>query len=79
MYFKNSMIEGLTFDDVLIIPKYSDIFSRKTINVRTRFSRRIELNAPIVSANMDTVTESEMAIAMALEGGIRILHPFFTL
>ena len=79
MYFKNSMIEGLTFDDVLIIPKYSDIFSRKTINVRTRFSRRIELNAPIVSANMDTVTESEMAIAMALEGGIGIIHRFMTL
>ncbi|OGY63060.1 MAG: IMP dehydrogenase [Candidatus Harrisonbacteria bacterium RIFCSPHIGHO2_01_FULL_44_13] len=70
------MIEGFTFDDVLIIPKYSDIPSRKLISLKTKFSRRIELNIPIVSANMDTVTESEMAIAMAVEGGIGIIHRF---
>lgn len=70
------MNEGLTFDDVLIVPKYSDIPSRKLINIKTKFSRRIDLNIPIVSANMDTVTESEMAIAMAQEGGLGIIHRF---
>lgn len=68
--------EGLTYDDVLIVPKYSDIPSRKLINIKTKFSRHIELNIPVVSANMDTVTESEMAIVMAQEGGIGIIHRF---
>ncbi|MDA2936284.1 IMP dehydrogenase [Patescibacteria group bacterium AH-259-L05] len=67
---------GLSFDDVLIIPQYSDISSRKTVNVKTKFSRRININIPIVSANMDTVTEAAMAIAMARYGGIGVIHRF---
>lgn len=73
------MKEGLTYDDILIIPKYSDIPSRKLINIKTKFSRRIELNIPVVSANMDTVTESGMAIAMAQEGGLGIIHRFMSI
>ena len=69
---------GLTFDDVLLVPKFSDVKSRKEANIRTRFSRRIELGIPIVSANMDTVTESGMAIAMARLGGIGVIHRFLT-
>lgn len=65
--------EGLTFDDVLLIPSYSEILPRET-DTSTFFTRRIRLNIPIVSAAMDTVTESTMAIAMAQEGGIGVLH-----
>jgi len=65
--------EGLTFDDVLLIPAHSEVLPRET-NLTTRFSRNIELKIPIVSAAMDTVTESPMAIAMAQEGGIGVLH-----
>ena len=67
---------GLTFDDVLLVPKYSEISSRRDVDASTRFSRRIKLAIPIVSANMDTVTESGMAIAMAREGGIGVIHRF---
>jgi len=67
---------GLSFDDVLLVPKFSKITSRKLINLKTNFSRNIKLNIPIVSANMDTVTESDMAIAMAVAGGIGIIHRF---
>jgi IMP dehydrogenase len=67
---------GLTFDDVLLVPRYSDISSRKDVDTSTRFSRGIKLAIPIVSANMDTVTESGMAIAMAREGGIGVIHRF---
>lgn len=73
---KNSLKLGLAFDDVLIVPKYSKIRSRRNIDLKTRFSRRIKINAPIVSANMDTVTESDMAIAMARQGGIGVIHRF---
>ena len=66
----------LSYDDVLLVPHYSDIPSRKLIDMTTMFSRRIELHAPIVSANMDTVTGAEMAIHMAREGGIGIIHRF---
>ena len=66
-------IEGLTFDDVLLIPAYSNVLPRN-VDLTTRFSRRIELNTPIVSAAMDTVTESKMAIAIAREGGIGVIH-----
>jgi len=65
--------EGLTFDDVLLIPNKSEVLP-KEVDVRTRLSKHIALNIPIVSAAMDTVTESEQAIALAREGGIGILH-----
>ena len=65
--------EGLTYDDVLLIPAYSEVLPRE-VSVRSKFSRNIVLNTPVVSAAMDTVTESEMAIAMAREGGIGVIH-----
>lgn len=65
--------EAFTFDDVLLVPAYSEILPRE-VSVKGRFSRNIELNIPIVSAAMDTVTEAEMAIAMAREGGIGVIH-----
>ncbi|NJM80803.1 MAG: IMP dehydrogenase [Flavobacterium sp.] len=65
--------EGLTYDDVLLIPNYSQVLPRE-VSIQTKFSRNITLNVPIVSAAMDTVTESAMAIAMAQEGGIGVLH-----
>ena len=73
------IVEGLTFDDVLLIPKRSPIVSRSQTDLRTRLSRKITLNIPIVSANMDTITESGMAIALAREGGIGIIHRFMTI
>ena len=71
--------EGLTFDDVLLVPKRSPIISRSQTDLRTKLSRNITLNIPIISANMDTVTESGMAIAIAREGGIGIIHRFLTI
>ncbi|MCE9652958.1 MAG: IMP dehydrogenase [Nitrosarchaeum sp.] len=71
--------EGLTFDDVLLVPKYSDITSRSQTNLSTKLSRNISINIPFVSANMDTVTESAMAVAMARAGGIGIIHRFLTI
>jgi len=65
--------EGLTFDDVLLIPQYSEVVPQEC-SVATKFSRNIKLNVPIVSAAMDTVTESAMAIALAQEGGIGVIH-----
>ena len=67
---------GLTFDDVLIVPRRSSIRSRQDVSVRTALTRRIELDIPVVAANMDTVCETEMAIAMARLGGIGIVHRF---
>ncbi len=67
---------GLTFDDVLLVPRRSGATSRRQIDTRTRLTRRIEMAIPIVSANMDAVTESEMAIAVARAGGIGIIHRF---
>ena len=67
------VMDGLTFDDVLLIPAYSEVLP-KTVELRTRFSRHIELNIPFVTAAMDTVTESQMAIAIAREGGIGVIH-----
>src|SRR5262245_29967695 len=64
---------ALTFDDVLLVPSLSEVHPRET-DIRTMFSRRIPLNVPIVSAAMDTVTESELAIALAREGGIGVVH-----
>src|ERR1035437_8914105 len=71
-------IEGLTFDDVLLVPAYSEVLPRNVI-LTTRFSRRIELKVPIVSAAMDTVTEAKMAIAIAREGGIGVIHKNMTI
>ncbi len=67
------MQEGLTFDDVLLVPAYSEVLPRE-VSLRGRFSRHIELNIPVVSAAMDTVTEDRMAIAIAREGGIGVIH-----
>ena len=67
------VMDGLTFDDVLLIPAYSEVLP-KMVELRTRFSRNIELNVPFVTAAMDTVTESQMAIAIAREGGIGVIH-----
>lgn len=71
-------LEGLTFDDVLLIPAYSNVLPRN-VDLSTRFSRRIELKTPIASAAMDTVTEAKMAIAIAREGGIGVIHKNMTI
>lgn len=69
---------GLTYDDVLLIPSYSNIIPKDT-DLRTKFSRNIQLNIPIVTAGMDTVTEAPMAIAIAQEGGIGVIHKNMTI
>ena len=68
--------DGITFDDVLLIPRYSDILPKET-SLSTKLTKGIALNIPIISAAMDTVTESEMAIALAREGVIGIIHKKF--
>jgi len=70
--------EGLTYDDVLLIPAYSEVLPRE-VSLKTKFTKNITLNTPFVSAAMDTVTESNMAIAMAREGGIGVLHKNMTI
>lgn len=71
-------IEGLTYDDVLLVPAYSEVLPRET-DISSQFSKTIRLNVPIVSAAMDTVTESSLAIAIAQEGGIGVLHKNMTI
>ncbi len=70
--------EGLTFDDVLVLPRYSNVLPRE-VKTRTRLTRNLWINVPIISAAMDTVTESKLAIAMAREGGIGIIHKNMTI
>ncbi|MCH2032740.1 MAG: IMP dehydrogenase [Tenacibaculum sp.] len=70
--------EGLTYDDVLLVPAYSEVLPRE-VSIQTKFTRNITINVPIVSAAMDTVTESAMAIAIAREGGIGVLHKNMTI
>ena len=71
--------EGLTFDDVLLVPKLSDVTSRSQTDLSTQLSSNISLNIPLISANMDTVTEASMAVTIAREGGIGIIHRFLTI
>lgn len=70
--------EGLTYDDVLLVPAFSEVLPRE-VSIQSKFTRNITLNVPIVSAAMDTVTESKMAIAIAREGGIGVLHKNMTI
>jgi len=69
----NGVKEGLTYDDVLLVPRFSEVLPRE-VTLKTMFTRNIPLNAPIISAAMDTVTESELAIAIAQQGGIGVIH-----
>ena len=70
--------EGLTFDDVLLIPGYSEVLPRE-VSIASRFSRNVQINTPIISAAMDTVTEADMAIAIARAGGIGVIHKNMTI
>lgn len=79
MGFKDKVIkEALTFDDVLLVPQYSEVLP-KDVDVSTYLTRTIKLNIPLMSAGMDTVTESRMAIAIAREGGIGVIHKNMTI
>src|SRR5919107_764105 len=70
---QKNFIEGLTFDDVLLVPAYSEVLPRD-VNIQTKLTNTITLNIPMLSAAMDTVTEASLAIALAREGGLGILH-----
>ena len=70
--------EGLTFDDVLLVPSYSEVLPRE-VSIASKFSRNIDLNSPIVSAAMDTVTEAKLAISIAQQGGIGVIHKNMTI
>ena len=70
---------GLTFDDVLLVPRKTDLVSRSEVNLSTNLTKKIKLKIPVISANMDTVTEAEMAIALGRQGGIGIIHRFLTI
>ena len=65
--------DGITFDDVLLVPQYSEV-TPNMINLKTHLTKKIELNIPMMSAAMDTVTESDLAIAIAREGGVGVIH-----
>ncbi|BFP42329.1 IMP dehydrogenase [Flavobacteriaceae bacterium GF1] len=78
-FHQNKIVgEGLTYDDVLLVPAYSQVLPRE-VSIISKFTRNISINVPVVSAAMDTVTESKMAIAMAREGGIGVLHKNMTM
>ena len=70
--------EGITFDDVLLVPGYSEVVPNQ-VSLKTHLTKKIELNIPMMSAGMDTVTEHRMAIAMARQGGIGIIHKNMTI
>jgi len=70
---RKNFTEGLTYDDVLLVPQYSEVLPRD-VDITSQLTKKIKLNVPIISAAMDTVTEAAMAIAMAQEGGIGIIH-----
>jgi IMP dehydrogenase len=72
------LVQGLTFDDVLLVPQHSDVMPRD-VDVSTRFSRRVPINIPLCSAAMDTVTESGLAVALAREGGLGVIHRNFSI
>src|SRR6186713_3487516 len=74
----NEIVEGLTFDDVLLVPAYSDVLPSE-VDTRTKFSRNIDLNIPLCSSAMDTVTEASLAIALAQQGGIGVIHKNFSI
>ena len=76
--YSKIQFEGFTYDDVLLVPNYSEVLPRE-VSIETKLSRNISLNVPIISAAMDTVTESRMAIAIAREGGIGVLHKNMTI
>ena len=73
MNFHNVLKEGFTFDDVLLVPAYSAVLPSQ-VSTNTYFSKNIQLSIPVVSAAMDTISESEMAIGLAREGGISVIH-----
>ena len=78
-FHQNKIVgEGLTYDDVLLVPSFSQVLPRE-VEITSKFTRSISINVPIISAAMDTVTESKMAIAMAREGGIGVLHKNMTI
>ena len=75
----SNLKSGLTFSDVLLVPKKTPLNSRREGSLNTRFTKNISLNIPLVSSNMASVTEHKMAIAMAREGGLGIIHQFCTI
>ena len=70
---------GYSFDDVLIVPKYNKVVSRKDVSFKTKVTKNYELDMPILAANMDTVCESELAIAIGRLGGLGIIHRFLSI
>src|SRR5947207_14850258 len=76
---KSDVPVALSYDDILLVPQRSSITSRRQVDTATQLSRNLRLQIPVVSANMDTVTESAMATEMARQGGIGIIHRFLTI
>src|SRR3990167_942630 len=70
---------GYSFDDVLVVPQYNRVLSRKDVDFKTRITRNYSIDLPLVASNMDTICESEMAIALGKLGGLGVLHRFMTI